>query len=127
MLRFDKFQINSLKDFLYHSAIHDAKIETFRYDRERRILTIETINPIYNVRIVFSFGEVAAVLFFASNEPGSRETIISLTAEEDYSYLQNRTQISGDSLDDSLYLLFQMFSGDELHIVSREVFVEIVK
>ena len=29
-------------------------------------------------------------------------------------------------MEDSLYLLFQMFSGDELHIVSKEVIVEIM-
>ena len=30
-----------------------------------------------------------------------------------------------ECIEDSIYLLFQMFSGDEFHIVSKEVFVEI--
>ena len=55
----------------------------------------------------------------------NRETIISLTAEEDFSYLQNYNIKHSEYMEDSLYLLFQMFSGDELHIVSKEVIIEV--
>lgn len=127
MLKFDRFQIEDLKEYLYYSHIHDAKIESLKYNRKKRILTIETVNQIYNTRINLTFEEVRVVLSINSNEHGSCETIISLTAEEDYSYLQNCTKVCGNCLTYSLYLLFQMFSGDELHIVSEKVFIENVK
>lgn len=125
--QFDRSQMGELKDYLYHSDIHDAQIETFRYDREGRILTVETVNPIHNVRIDMIFKEVKVFLSISGNEFGRRETILSLTVEEDYSCLQNCAQVCGDCFDDSLYLLFQMFSGDELHIICEKVFIEKVK
>ena len=53
------------------------------------------------------------------------QTILSLTVEENFSYLQRHIQNYRESMDDFLYLLFQMFSGDEWHIVSGEVTVEV--
>ena len=90
-------------------------------------LIVETFNPIFDVGLNFTFHDIGITLAISGNEPGSRETIISLTAEEDFSYLQNYIQQYSSSLENSLYLLFQMFSGDELHIVSKEVNVEIVR
>lgn len=124
MPQFDRSQVQNLKDYLYHSAIHDAKIKTFKYDREQRILTIEAANLIDSVSLCMIFKEIKVVLSINSNQLGCRETIISLTAEDDFSHLQNYAQICGDGFDNSLYLLFQMFSGDELHIISEKVFIE---
>ena len=42
-------------------------------------------------------------------------------------YFQSCAQVCGECFDDFLYLLFQMFSGDELHIICEKVFVEKVK
>ena len=41
--------------------------------------------------------------------------------------LQNYLIKHSENTDDSIYILFQMFSGDELHIVSKEVIIEIVR
>ena len=127
MPQFDRFQIEDLKDYLYHSGVHDAKIKTLKYDRERRNLTVEAVNPIHNVRIRMAFKEIKVILSNSGNELGCRETILSLSVEEDYSYFQNCAQVCGDCFDNSLYLLFQMFSGDELHIISEKVFIENIK
>lgn len=125
MPRFKRSQIEGLKNYLYHSNVHDAKIEDYRYDRKQRIISIQAVNPIYGVRIYFTFEKAKAVLFICGNWHGSCDTIISTTVEEDYSRLQNCIQICGDSQNDYLYLVFQTFSGDELHIVSQEVSIEI--
>lgn len=66
-------------------------------------------------------------MFIVGHELGDRETILSLTAEEDVSYFQNCTKVCGDVLCDSVYLLLQMFSGDELHVVSKAVIIESVR
>lgn len=122
--RFDKLKIKDLKDYLYHSNIHDAKIKALNYNTEQGVLAITALNPIYNLRMELIFEEVKSFLFTRDNKLGSRETIISLTVEEDGSYLENCTQICSDEREDFLYLLFQMFSGDELHIVSKAVFIK---
>lgn len=47
--------------------------------------------------------------------------------EEDFTYLKKYLSDCDESVDSNLYLLFQMFSGDELHIVSKEVIIEIAE
>jgi len=125
--KFDSFHIEALKEYLYHSNIHDAKIEIIGYDIEKKKLMIKAVNPIFDDKISFVFDEIKVVLFVSSNEMGSRKTIISLTAEEDCSYLKKITNVCDDWLCNSIYLLFQMFSGDELHILSENVLINSVK
>lgn len=126
MPRFDKFQIKELKDYLYKSNIHDGRFKYSHYDREKKMLSIDVINPIYNVEINFVFYGVKIIIPIIGNEQGSRETILSLTVEEDdYPHIDNCTEKCEGSIDNSLYLLFQMFSGDELHVISKGVFINI--
>lgn len=47
-----------------------------------------------------------------------------MTAEEDFSYLENYLMKRSEWTEDSLYMVFQMLSSDELHIVSKEVMIE---
>lgn len=127
MPKFNNNEAEELKALLYDSYIHDAKLESVRYECSEDSLKVEAFNPIFNVKIDLTFCDVGIALAIRGNDLGSRETILSLTAEEDFSYLQNYIQKCSESIEDSLYLLFQMFSGDELHIVSREVIVEIAR
>ena len=125
MPNFDKDRTKELKAFLYNSCTHDAKLESVRYECGEDCLRVETLNSISNVKTDFIFRNVEMVLAVRGNFMGSRETILSLTVEEDFSYLQRYIQNYRESIDDFLYLLFQMFSGDEWHIVSGEVTVEV--
>lgn len=127
MPKFTKNEIEELKKFLYNCCIHDAKLESVRYEREEDNLKIEAFNPIFNAKIDITFFDVEIALVIRGNEFGSRETIISLTAEEDYSYLKNCIQNCSEGVKDFLYLLFQTLSGDEFHIVSRMVIIELGK
>ena len=122
---FKKKDKKELKELLYNSYIHDAKFESIKYECESSSLKIRAINPIFNVKIDLIFRNIIIAFTTRGNEFGSNETILSLTAEDDFSYLQNYIQKYNESSEDFLYLLFQMFSGDELHIVSEEVIVEI--
>lgn len=124
---FDKCHIKELQEILYYSHIHDAKLESVRYEWGKNRLIVETYNPIFDVGLNLTFHDIGITLAISGNEPLNRETIISLTVEEYFSYLQNYIQQYSSNLENSLYLLFQMFSGDELHIVSKEVNVEIVR
>lgn len=125
MLQFNKCNTKELIALLYNSSIHDAKIDSIIYEYGKEILKIEAINPIFNTKINLTFHDILIALAIKNNGFGSRETIISLTVEEDFSYLQEYLLKCDKNIDDSLYLLFQMFSGDELHIVSKKVIVEI--
>ena len=126
MPRYNKNNIKELQDFLYNSYVHDAKIEYFQYNCKDDNIKIELINPIFDIRISLTFLDIEIALNIKSEWSGNRETILSLTAEEDFSYLQKYLIKYSEYTEDSLYLLFQMFSGDELHIVAKEVVIEIV-
>lgn len=124
MLQFNSLQTKELKNFIHKSNIHDAKVKDIRYDRQNKRLVIETINLTQNTGFKFTFVEPRLILSISGNWQGSYETILSLTVEEDSSYLENNVLIYDNKLNESLYLLFQMFSGDELHIVSAEVLID---
>ena len=126
MSRYNKNNTKELKEFLYNSYIHDAKLENAKYDCREDSIKIELFNPISDVKIDLTFLNIGIALTIKGEWSGNREAIISLTVEEDFSYLQNYLLKHSEYMEDSLYLLFQMFSGDELHIVSKEVIVEII-
>ena len=85
--KFDKSQMEFLKEYLYYSYVHDAKIKTMNYDREKNSLTIGMFNSAYDVIINLTFEEVQVALSISGNELGDRETVLSLSVEEDYSHL----------------------------------------
>lgn len=126
MPRYNKNNTKELKEFLYNSYVHDAKLETVKYDCREDNIKIELFNPISDIKIDLTFLNIEIALAIIGEWSGNRETIISLTVEEDFSYLQNYLLKHSEYMEDSLYLLFQMFSGDELHIVSKEVIAEII-
>lgn len=125
MRRFDKSNIVELKALLYESWGHDAKIESVCCDYENESMGISLINPFVGVRIDFTFHVVELALSIKGKWHGNRQETIGITAEDDFSYLEEYLPRYSEYSEDSLYLLFQMFSGDELHIVSKEVIVEI--
>ena len=127
MPRYNKSNAEELKEILYSSDVHDAKLEKINYDYGEDRIIIKLFNPISDTKISLTFIGIGIALTIKGDWSGNRETIISLTVEEDSSYLQNYLLKHGEYTEDSLYLLFQMFSGDELHIVSKEVIIEIAE
>lgn len=127
MPSFDKRRIRELKEYLYYSYLHDTKLNSVRYEQGENSICIKVLNPTSNVEIDLTFYDIKIVLAIGGYALGGHETIIMLTAEEDVSYLQNYTQQNCKCFEDSLYILFQMLSGGELHIVSREVVIEVNK
>lgn len=124
MPRYNKNNTKELKAFLYNSCVHDAELKNIRYDCGGDSIVIELYNPISHIGMNLTFRGIIIALAIKGEWQGSRTTIISLTAEDDFSYLQNYLKEYSEYSKDALYLLFQMFSGDEMHIVSNEVIIE---
>ena len=127
MPRFDKNNIGELKEFIYNSCPHDATVENVKCSCKGNSIEIELYNTFFNVGMNLIFRNVEIALAVKGKEYGSSETILSLTVEEDFTYLKKYLSDCDESVDSNLYLLFQMFSGDELHIVSKEVIIEIAE
>lgn len=128
MPRYNKNSVKELKAFLYNSYIHDANLENVEYNCKEDRIKIKLVNPIFGVQIDLIFLNIGLALVTKGDWPGDRTTVLSLTVEEDFSYLQNHQLLQQcQYTKDSLYLLFQMFSGDELHIVTKEVIAEVIE
>lgn len=126
MPKFSKNNIDELNRFLYDSCVHDAKLESIKYNGIQDSTKIELFNPISNTRIYLTLLDTGVALATKGVWPGDRETILSLTVEEDFSYLQNYISGQHECTEEYLYLLFQTFSGDELHVISKEIIIEMV-
>ena len=125
MPRYNKDNVKGLKELLYNSYVHDAELENAEFDFKEDSIKITLFNPIFGAKINFTFLNIETALTIKGDWQGERTTVVSLTVEEDFSYLQKYLPNHGEYMD-SLYLLFQTFSGNELHIVSKEVIVEVV-
>lgn len=124
MLKFCKDNVNELKTFLYHSNdTHDAEIKCVEYDMGKDALKIKLYNPIFKTTIDINFCDVGILFAVKGDWNGRRDTVLALAVEEDFSILQNDL-IKQDRLEDSLHLCFQMFSGEEWHIVSKDIEIE---
>lgn len=126
MPRYNKNNTKELKEFLRNSCVHDAKLKNIEYEYGEDKIKIELFNPISDVKIDLTFLNIGIALAMKGEWLGNRETIISLTVEEDLSYIQKTSLKEQKNMEDYVYLLFQMFSGDEVHILSKEVIIEVV-
>lgn len=128
MPRYNKNSVKELKALLCNSYIHDANLENVEYNCKEDRIKIKLVNPIFGVQIDLIFLNIGLALVTKGDWPGDRTTVLSLTVEEDLSYLQNHQLLKQCKYTkDDLYYLVQMFSGDELHIVSKEVIAEVIE
>ena len=121
---FNRLQIENLEKYIFNSYIHDAKILSFKYDIAEKIINIETLNENFAYKINFIFYNVKFFLSTSGHAYGSSETILSLTLEKNSAFLKDLMQICKHNVNDCIYLLFQLFSGDELHIVFETVSID---
>jgi len=125
MTSFDKSKVEQIEALLYNSYIHDANLESISYDSESESLVIEAFNSIFNQKFQVTFRELKVTFSIKGKDFGSSKTINSLSVEKDFSYLHNYLQFDEEYEQNTLYILFQMFSGDELHILCKEIIIEI--
>jgi len=128
MPRFDSNNVKELREYIYNNSYaHDAIIENIIYNFGTNLVVVELLNPFLNIRSSITFCNIDVALAIKGSEYGSNDTIVSLTVEEDYSYLHNYLSERSVRVENSIYILFQMFSGSEMHIVAKDVIVEAAK
>ena len=127
MQNFNEESKSELKSSMYNSNVHDATIEKVDYSAFEHKLKISFLSSSYNERIIYTFCDVKIFLFTRGDWDGDSETVLGLTVEENISYLKERVACCDSTTETALYFVLEMFSGDEFHIVSNEVSIEIVK
>lgn len=124
MLKFDKTCKNELKNFIFESNIHDARLMDLQYDNRQKTMSVKVVSSIYNKAMLLLFQNIQIISYIKGDELGDANTILSLTIEDDYSQITDGRRLLKNVQNDCIYFLFQMFSGDELHIISKEVLIK---
>lgn len=124
MHQFSLTEKEELKKYLYFSSIHDSIIEKVQYDNSKDMLTLRISNPIDGAYYQMTFTGIRIMLFINGYKWGNDNSISSLTVEENYEQIKSLCEPSINPLNKYLYLVFQMFSGNELHILLDELSIE---
>lgn len=124
-MRFNKNSFKELKEYIYSSYIHDAVVKSIEYKQNEKILIIDAENSFFNTKFQIIFSDIEFLLSIKGKQFGNDESIISLTAEDDFSYLYNYLNSHVEFDENNVYILIQMLSGSELHILSQEVEINI--
>lgn len=126
-MKFNKNSFKELKEHIYSSCIHDAVVQSIEYNQNEKILIIDAENSFFNTKFRIIFSDIECLLSIKGRQFGNDESIISLTAEDDFSYLYNYLNSHVEFDENNVYILIQMLSGSELHILSQEVEISIEK
>ena len=122
---YNKNSLKELKKYLYNSDdIHDSEIINFIYSADNNKISVELLSPITKERKKLCFEDLKIVYLSAKIQLDVSSTVNSLTVEDDYSYLEESIRQLDKDIDNYIYLLFQMFSGVEIHIVSKALYIE---
>ena len=123
--RFCKENLTDFKTFLYHAiGVHDAEIQEYIHNVVTGEISFSTTNKYTKINMHWRVLGVSVVVWTSGPEIGQNGSINYAGVEEDYSCPVRYSTFENDDLHDCVYMLFEMFSGDQLHIVSEEVFVE---
>ena len=126
MPRFNIENVQALKDALYNSCFHDARITSIKHDYSSSTILLEAVNVYVKKEFKMEFHNVETLLATKGDWIcGNSDEIVSLSLENDFSYLRKSLTGYDKNIEMFLYLLFQTFSGDEIHVVCKEVSIDI--
>ena len=116
---FDTTQKEELKKALHKMCVHDAIIDYEELKDNR--LTILLTNPYFHKQLSFTFHDLLGYKHIYSNEYGRHDTIIGLDIEDKE---EDSDGVKISFSNDYIYLVFDTFSADEIHVVSKSVCIE---
>ena len=123
MFVFSINNINELKEYLYNSDFHDATVLDVHYnlfEKSMKII-IETSNKNYNL----SFMQIQLLLYVQKEELSNYDSIYSISVEDYPNDLNGLRKDLVYDIDNCICLLFQMFSGVEVYVLSNTFTIEI--
>lgn len=102
--------------------MHDATYRDFQYCNVEKMIMIHLHNPCYKFASVgLRFCGVKLLVSLANDPWGTfDETINTLWLEEDTTLPRTLLSGEGGNVDDMLYFVFEMFSGNKIYILCDE-------
>lgn len=110
-----------MRDYLYISAVHDSQFKDIVYDPSQHIVKVVLFNPILEKMITINFLNVRLLLSISDDKWGIDQSISSLTIEDIEQATVTFPKVNKRDLEGGIYLLFQLFSGNEIHVIAEYV------
>lgn len=128
-MRFDVSQKEQISLFFKELPTHDAKFSKVEYLPSKKELCIwlMSLNNSYFLKLVFY--QTRFLISTGFDLWGTNDTILALVLEDNFEILSSLAkQISSHNINmhDSLYFVFQSFSGNEIHIICEAVEVNLI-
>lgn len=102
-------------------TIHDGKIVQIGSDIRSKEWTVVIENEYTSSSIRILFKDVTVFISIGISKWGNDYSISSLTLEEPEETLMHMIEPEMIDINKSLYLVFQLFSGDEIHVICQNV------
>ena len=128
-MRFDVSQKEQVSLFLRELPTHDAKFSTVEYLPSKKELCIRLISFDNSYLLKLVFYQVRLLISTGFDLWGMNDTILALVLEDDFkiiSSLAKQISFHNINMQDSLYFVFQSFSGNEIHIVCEAVETDLI-
>ena len=121
---FNRLNRQEFEEFLLLSYVHDSRIQTIEVDISKRTIKIVLVNRYDCVGYSFCFREVSAAYGFEGEWIGEKDMVLGVVLEDQIPVESLKSFLHKEISEDEFHLLFQLFSGSEIHIISSEVGVE---
>lgn len=122
---FSKVNQVELTKLLRTIPTHDADFKQIQYDKSKKRLSVILYNYINDVEINLIFD---GVQFFLSTDLdiwGTNQTISIFSIEENEEFIQSFLEKNHLTIVNQFYFVFESFSGNQMHIVSSKISIEI--
>ena len=126
MISFRKLQIDQIKDYLYHSCIHDSLLKDARYNLVKGCLELTLYSPYNCYFYKLSFQDILEMQFVKCFDYCycDSETINTLIVDDNGMRFRNTEVSDSKIISDYIFFTLEMLSGDILNIVSKEISIE---
>lgn len=121
MPQYDILKLHELRDYLYKSAVHDSQFKDIVYDPSHHIVKVVLFSPMLNETITINFINVRLLLSISDDKWGTDQSISSLTIEDVEQATVTFPNVNKRDIERDIYLLFQLFSGNEIHIIAEYI------
>ena len=121
---FNSMNRQELDEYLFHSYVHDSRIQTIEVDIPNRTIKIVLLNKYDCIGYAFWFIGVSAVYGFEGDWIGEKDMVNCVSLDDRISTESFRRLLHKEILEDEYHFTFELFSGSEIHIVSCKVGVE---
>lgn len=125
MISFRKSQMNQLKDYLYHSCIHDSLLKDAQYNIVRNCFELVLFYPSTRYCNRLSFQDVLEIRLIKCFDCSycDSETINTLIVEDNGICFRDTEVSKNEKTSDYIIFTLEMLSGDTINIVSKEISV----